>query len=456
MNNLTCFKAYDIRGQLGKEFNENIAYHIGRAYAEYFKPLRVIIGRDVRLSSEILKLAVVNGLQDSGVDVYDIGITGTEEVYFATVYLKMDGGIEVTASHNPINYNGMKLIQSDAKPVSINNGLLEIKKLVQNNIFTTVSFKNHIKCKNISILKEYVNHLLSYIDLTILKSMKLVINSGNGPAGHVIDEIEDRFNNNNIPITFIKIHHYPDGNFPNGIPNPLLSKCRYDTAKAILTHKADMGIAFDGDFDRCFIFDEKGNFIEGYYIIGLLAEIFLIHNIGSKIIHDSRLFWNTIDIVNRSGGIPIMSKTGHSFIKECMRKEDAIYGGEMSAHHYFRNFNYCDSGMIPWLLIIELLSIKEKNMSQLVFDSIKAYPTSGEINFKLFNISEKIKNIRNFYEDHALFIDITDGISIEFSEWRFNLRVSNTESLVRLNVESKGNVDLMNIKTKEILKYLNK
>lgn len=454
MSTLTCFKAYDIRGQLGEELNEDIAYRIGRAYGEYLKPQRVIVGGDVRLTSESLKLALANGLQDAGADVYDIGMSGTEEVYFATFHLGMDGGIEVTASHNPMDYNGMKLVRANAQPISGDTGLLAIKQLAEENSFTPVTENKRGSYQQISVLTEYVDHLLGYIDTATLKPTKLVINSGNGAAGHVIDEIERRFKQNNVPVSFVKVNHLPDGNFPNGIPNPLLPECRADTAKAVLEHQADMGIAFDGDFDRCFLFDEKANFIEGYYIVGLLAEAFLQKNPGSKIIHDPRLSWNTIDIVNQAGGIPVMSKTGHAFIKERMRKEDAIYGGEMSAHHYFRDFAYCDSGMIPWLLVSSLFSIKGMPLSQLVKDRIQAYPASGEINRKLSYASQKIKSIRDIYERDALRVDLTDGISIEYSDWRFNLRTSNTEPVVRLNVESKGDIGLMNEKTGEILTLL--
>jgi phosphomannomutase len=454
MSSLTCFKAYDIRGQLGEELNEDIAYRIGRAYGEYLKPQRVIVGGDVRLTSEALKLALANGLQDAGADVYDIGMSGTEEVYFATFHLGMDGGIEVTASHNPMNYNGMKLVRANAQPVSGDTGLLAIKQLAEENVFPSVVENERGSYQEISVLDEYVDHLLSYIDTATLKPMKLVINSGNGAAGHVIDEIERRFKRDNIPVSFVKVHHQPDGNFPNGIPNPLLPECRADTAKAVLEHQADMGIAFDGDFDRCFLFDEKANFIEGYYIVGLLAEAFLQTNPGSKIIHDPRLSWNTIDIVNRAGGIPIMSKTGHAFIKERMRKEDAIYGGEMSAHHYFRDFAYCDSGMIPWLLVAGLLSSRGKHLSQLVGDRMLSYPASGEINRRLVNAEKLIKQVHETYGSEAKKIDFTDGLSIELENWRFNLRTSNTEPVIRLNVESRADESVMKNKTEELLTLL--
>ncbi|QLH64347.1 phosphomannomutase/phosphoglucomutase [Serratia symbiotica] len=449
MNSLTCFKAYDIRGQLGEELNEDIAYRIGRAYGEYLKPLRVIVGGDVRLSSEALKLALANGLQDAGADVYDIGVSGTEEVYFATFHLGMDGGIEVTASHNPMNYNGMKLVRANAQPISGDTGLLAIKQLAQDNAFPPVAANKRGSYQQITILNEYVNHLLSYIDTTALKPMKLVINSGNGAAGHVIDEIERRFKRDNIPVSFVKVHHQPDGNFPNGIPNPLLPECRDDTAKAVLAHQADMGIAFDGDFDRCFLFDEQGSFIESYYIVGLLAQAFLHTNPGAKIIHDPRLSWNTIDIVNQAGGVPVMSKTGHAFIKERMRKEDAIYGGEMSAHHYFRDFAYCDSGMIPWLLVAALLSAKEKTLSQLVGDRMNKFPCSGEINYKVADIDKVLNEIEAIYGCDVE-IDKTDGISIELNDWRFNLRCSNTEALLRLNIEAKDDKNTVTRQIKEI------
>ncbi|MFP1741218.1 phosphomannomutase CpsG [Lonsdalea quercina] len=455
MSALTCFKAYDIRGELGPELNEDIAYRIGRAYGEFLKPKTIAVGGDVRLTSETLKQALARGLRDAGTDVLDIGMSGTEEIYFATFHLGIDGGIEVTASHNPMNYNGMKLVRENAKPISGDTGLRDVQRLAEENSFGPVDESKRGSYKQISILKEYVDHLMGYVNLSNFKRpMKLVINSGNGAAGHVIDEIEKRFQQAGAPVEFIKVHHEADGSFPNGIPNPLLPECRKDTADAVREYGADMGIAFDGDFDRCFLFDEHAEFIEGYYIVGLLAEAFLQKQPGAKIIHDPRLTWNTIDVVNNAGGVPVMSKTGHAFIKERMRKEDAIYGGEMSAHHYFRDFAYCDSGMIPWLLVAELVAVKGKTLSQQVGDRLLAYPASGEINRKLENAKQKIEKIRAIYEPDAENIDLTDGISIEYPEWRFNLRTSNTEPVVRLNVESKQDSSVMHRKTHEILDIL--
>ena len=449
---LSCFKAYDIRGKLDEELNEDIAYRIGRAYGEYLKPNQVVIGGDIRLTSEALKQSLANGLLDSGVDVIDLGMTGTEEIYFATSHLGVDGGIEVTASHNPMNFNGMKLIREQSIPISGDTGLKEIQRLAERNDFLPV--ENRGSLSQSSCMTAYIEHLLSYVDLTSLRPLKLVVNAGNGAAGPVIDAIEDAFNKHQMPIEFIKVYHQPDGNFPHGIPNPLLPENRADTTNAVLEHKADMGIAWDGDFDRCFLFDETGAFIEGYYIVGLLAEAFLVHELGAKIIHDPRLTWNTIDVVEKNGGTPVLCKTGHAFIKERMRAENAIYGGEMSAHHYFRDFAYCDSGMIPWLLVAGLMSDKSMPLSTMVADRIDAYPSSGEINFTLEDPVAAIAGIVEKYQPDALNIDTTDGVSLEFKDWRFNLRTSNTEPVVRLNVESRDNQALMEEMTENLRQLL--
>ena len=439
MSDLTCFKAYDIRGQLGTELNEDIAYRIGRAFAEFLKPKNVVLGGDVRLTSEELKQALANGIRDTGADVIDIGVVGTEEIYFATSYLETDGGIEVTASHNPLDYNGMKPVREHSKPISSDTGLLEIKAMAEANNFSAVNESARGSIKQVSILEPYLDHLLDYIDLSAIKPMKLVMNAGNGAAGHVVDAIESRFKAAGVPVEIVKIFNEQDGNFPNGIPNPILHENRAPTIDAVLAHKADMGIAWDGDFDRCFLVDEKGHFIEGYYIVGLLAEAFLAKNPGAKIVHDPRLTWNTIDVAKRGGGEAIQSKTGHAFIKERMRSEDAVYGGEMSAHHYFRDFFYCDSGMIPWLLVLELVSKTGNPLSELVKQMVAAYPSPGEINRKVSDAEAVIAAVTEKYQDQALVVDTIDGVSMEFPEWRFNLRMSNTEPVIRLNIESRGN-----------------
>lgn len=457
MKHLSCFKAYDVRGKLDSELTEEIAYRIGRSFGQFVyedQESKVVVGCDPRLSSESLKQAATNGLRDAGISVLDIGLTGTEEIYFATKHLGVAGGIEITASHNPIDYNGMKFVLADSKPITRSNGLDEVQRVAEEQTFSPVSPELRGEFYAISILNDYVDHLLSYIDLDELKPLKLVVNAGNGAAGHVVDAIEEIFAQRTVPVEFIKVHHEPDGTFPNGIPNPLIPERRKDTADAVIAHSADLGIAWDGDFDRCFFFDHTGQFIEGYYIVGMLAEAFLQKETGAKIIHDPRLTWNTVEVVQAAGGIPVQSKTGHAFIKERMREEDAAYGGEMSAHHYFRDFAYCDSGMIPWLLVIELLSQKGKTLKQEVEDRIKAYPSSGEINLKLESPAESIERVRLTYSQIANTFDATDGVSMEFDAWRFNLRSSNTEPVVRLNVESKGNELLMQQKTEELLSLL--
>lgn len=445
---LPCFKAYDIRGKLGEQLNEDIARRIGRAYGDYLKPRRVVLGSDVRLTSEVLKHALAEGLMESGADVIDIGMVGTEEVYFAAFHLDVDGGIEVTASHNPIDYNGMKLVGRGAQPISGDSGLKEIERLAAINDFAPSARKG--KLAQQSVLQPYIQHLLDYIEVSCLKPLKLVVNAGNGAAGHVVDAIESRFNTLGVPVEFIKVHHEPDGSFPNGIPNPLLPENRAATADAVRLHGADMGIAWDGDFDRCFLFDENGKFIEGYYIVGLLAEAFLSHKPGEKIIHDPRLTWNTIDIVKKARGIPIQSKTGHAFIKERMRAENATYGGEMSAHHYFRDFAYCDSGMIPWLLVAALMSESGKTLSSLVGDREAAFPCSGEINYQVNDAKAAMQRVEEHFAALGPSVDRTDGISLEFADWRLNLRSSNTEPLLRLNVEARGVAKMVADRVREI------
>ena len=454
MEKLTCFKAYDIRGQLGTELDEDIAYRIGRAYAEFLKPKNVVLGGDVRLTSESLKKALGEGIRDAGSDVIDIGMVGTEQVYFATSHLNAGGGIEVTASHNPIDYNGMKPIREGSRPVSSDTGLLDIKAIAEANDFGAVDPDKRGAFEQVSILEDYLDHLCGYIKLDAIKPMKLVMNAGNGAAGPVVDALESRFAKLNLPIEIIKIHNEPDGSFPNGIPNPILHENRASTIDAVIEHQADLGIAWDGDFDRCFLVDEKGQFIEGYYIVGLLAEAFLLKNPGSKIVHDPRLTWNTIEVVSRNGGEAIQSKTGHAFIKERMRLEDAVYGGEMSAHHYFRDFFYCDSGMIPWLLVMELMSSSGKPLSELVNAMMLAYPSPGEINRAVADPTSAIARVREHYETEALLVDEIDGVSMEFTDWRFNLRMSNTEPVVRLNVETRADALLLKQKELEILALL--
>ncbi len=443
-SDLTCFKAYDIRGRVPDQLNEDICYRIGRAFAAFLSPKRVVVGHDIRLSSPSMCDALTRGLRDAGVDVYDIGECGTEEIYFATEHFGMDGGIVVTASHNPKDYNGMKLVREGSRPISGDTGLNDIRDLVAKGDFPESGHEG--KLEPLDHRAAYVERLLSHVDRDRLKPLRIVVNAGNGGAGTIIDALEGA-----LPFEFIKVHHEPDGNFPNGVPNPLLEQNRAPTIEAIRAHGADLGIAWDGDFDRCFFFDEAGRFIEGYYIVGLLAAAFLENSRGEKVVHDPRLTWNTIDIVERLGGEAVQSKTGHAFIKERMRKENAVYGGEMSAHHYFRDFAYCDSGMLPWLLVTGLMSASGKPLSTLVDERMAKFPASGEINRRIDDPAALIAQVEQQYGKDGARVDHTDGLSVEFDDWRFNVRMSNTEPVVRLNVESRGNEALMRQKTEELL-----
>ena len=441
------FGEYDLRGVYPKYFNEEIAYRVGFGFARILGAKQVVIGNDIRLSSPVLKAALIKGLIDAGCDVVDIGQCGTEMMYFSTVHLGTDGGIMITASHNPKEYNGMKFVGKGAVPISRKSGLQKLEQFVMSEKTIEISSKQG-QIRTYDITMEYVNHILSYVDVSILKPFKIVVNAGNGAAGPILDKLEER-----LPFNMVKINNEPDGNFPNGVPNPLLIENREITAKAVIQEKADLGIAWDGDFDRCFFFDERGEFIEGSYIVGFLAEAFLVKNRGAKIVHDPRVYWNTVDIIKRNGGIPIMSKSGHSIIKDTMRREDAIYGGEMSAHHYFRDFAYCDSGMIPWLLVTELLSRHSEPMSSILQERIDMYPCSGEINSKIDDTDDVMDRIEKLYGENAHIIRL-DGLGIEHENWRMNLRKSNTEPYVRLNLETKHNRELLQSKTSEILSYI--
>ncbi len=440
---LSCFKAYDLRGRVPEQLNPELAEKIGRAYVDVTGARKVIVGYDIRLSSPEIAEALSAGLMAAGADVFDIGLCGTEQVYFATSHYGMDGGIMVTASHNPKDHNGMKMVGPESRPISSDNGLNDIRDRVLQP-FTDAQLRG--RRESLAVAAAYVDHLLGYVDVATLKPMKIVVNAGNGGAGLVIDDLEPL-----LPFSFIKLHHQPDGNFPNGVPNPILKENQAVTADAVVEHQAAMGIAWDGDYDRCFFFDENGRFIEGYYIVGLLADQFLRKAGGGKIIHDPRLTWNTIDLAQAAGGKAIESKTGHAFIKQRMRDEDALYGGEMSAHHYFRDFAYCDSGMIPWLLVAERLCQSGQTLSSLIDARIEAYPASGEINRTIDDPRKVIAAIEAKYSIGAKNVSHVDGVSIEFDDWRFNLRMSNTEPVVRLNVESRGDIPLMNEKTEELL-----
>jgi phosphomannomutase/phosphoglucomutase len=444
-----CFKAYDIRGQVPSDLNEEVAYRIGRALVVELQAKNIVLGRDMRLESPMLAEAMTRGLLEAGANVIDIGLCGTEEVYFATSDFEADGGVMITASHNPKGYNGMKLVKAQSRPISGDTGLNAIRDRVEScDLGALVTTPGKVRFELDKA--RYIAHLLTYVNVADLKPLKILADPGNGAAGPVLQELVAR-----LPFEWVMINVEPDGNFPNGVPNPLLPENRDLTRQALLENGCDLGLAWDGDFDRCFFFDQDGRFIEGYYLVGLLAEMLLKKSPGSKIIHDPRLTWNTIDQVRLAGGVSVQCKTGHAFIKECMRLEDAIYGGEMSAHHYFRDFAYCDSGMIPWLLVTALMSVSGKQLSQLVDERIAAYPCSGEINYRVSNVAAALEEVLKHYLPQSPQLDQTDGIGLDFPDWRFNLRGSNTEPLLRLNVESRRDPALVAVKVKEIEGLLN-
>lgn len=441
--NLECFKAYDIRGKVPGELNADLAYKIGRAIVTKLNAASIVIGRDVRESSPELSEALANGITDAGSSVIDLGLCGTEMIYFATPFLNADGGVMITASHNPPEYNGLKFVKKGSRPMGLSSGLNDVRDMILKDDLGKLSAQKAHVIK-IDLMKDFIQHLDKFYHRNQIKPFKVVVNAGNGCAGPALDELEPR-----LPIKMIKVFHEPDSTFPNGVPNPLLPENRQPTIDAILKNKADLGVAWDGDYDRCFFFDEKGNFIEGYYIVGLLAKSILKKNPGERIVHDPRLEWNTIKIVNEAGGTPVRSQSGHAFIKEKMREVNSIYGGEMSAHHYFRDNSYSDSGMIPFLLIMQLMSDENKTLSELVEEMVKSYPCSGEINTTLKDPKAKLEEIKAKYSDGEM--DELDGVSVTYPDWRFNVRISNTEPLLRLNVESRGNEKLMKEKTAELL-----
>ncbi|WP_318368526.1 phosphomannomutase CpsG [Enterobacter sp.] len=448
MDELTCFKAYDIRGEVGVTLTPEIVFRIGRAYAAWLQPRRVVIGADVRLSSDTLKMALAEGLRASGVDVIDIGMCGTEEIYFATRELAADGGIEITASHNPAQDNGMKLVREEARPISNDNGLLEIKALAQRNDFPPAArVGDYLAFDHRPV---WAAHLLRYLTSHALRPLRVVVNPGHGTAGPALDVLEAALRARGVNVEFIHLYHQPDGRFPAGVPNPMLKENRSATRNTVRLRNADFGVAWDGDFDRCFFFDEHGDFIESYYLVGLFAEHFLRQSPGSTVLLDPRLTWNTQEVVAKCGGRAVIGKTGHAFIKARMREEDAIYGGEMSGHHYFRDFGYCDSGMIPFILMLSILGQSTTPLSHYMAQAQQRFPVSGEINLTVASPEKVIERIAAHYSPACVERDSLDGLSMAFSDWRFNLRASNTEPLLRLNVETRGNPERLAEKTAEL------
>ena len=454
MTELTCFKAYDIRGEIGISIDEDIAYRIGRAVAQHLNAKSVVIGFDARETSPAFAAAASKGARDAGASVVNIGMAGTEEMYWAVTEFGACAGIEVTASHNPINYNGMKIVKSHSQPLDDANDFLEIKALAGSQEWLDVSEIGKEIDRADEARQAYVTRVLSFLNVGVLKPLKIVINSGNGAAGPTVDTIINRITTQGAPVEFIRVHHTPDATFPNGIPNPLIPENQAVTSDVVKENKADFGVAFDGDFDRCFFFDEQGIFVPGEYVVGLLSQAYLRKEPGARIVHDPRVIWNTLDAVKNAGGTPIAVKTGHAFIKQAMRESGAIYGGEMSAHHYFRDFAYCDSGMIPWLLVWELISTSGVSLGRLLNECRASFPTSGERNFRVKDSTACLKAAEARYGIYALSVDHLDGVSITFEDWRFNLRKSNTEPLVRLNVETRGDMKLLAAKIAELQRVI--
>jgi phosphomannomutase len=450
---MTCFKAYDIRGRLGDDLDEAVAGRVGRAFAEVLTARRVVLGRDCRASSEALSAAVAQGLMAAGAEVLDLGLSGTEEMYFAVTHLGADGGITVTASHNPMDYNGMKLVRAGSAPLDTAMGLASIRTLAEAGAFTASRGGGRITPAQ-DTRAAYVARVLSFLEVAALRPLRIVVNAGNGAAGPTFDAIAAEVAVRGAPLTFERLHHVPDGSFPNGIPNPHLPENRPVTAKAVIAAGADLGVAWDGDFDRCFLFDHEGHFVPGEYVVGLLAAAFLAKEPGATIVHDPRVVWNTQDIVARAGGHAVVSRTGHAFVKQALRDTDAIYGGEMSAHHYFRDFMYCDSGMIPWLLVAELISQRRRSLADLLAERRAAFPSSGEINFRLADPAAAISMVEAHFAPRATSVDHGDGLSVAFAQWRFNLRSSNTEPVVRLNVEARGSQELVDSGVAEVRSIL--
>ena len=444
----SSFKAYDIRGVYQENFDESLAADVARAMATFLHANAIVIGHDIRSSSPSIHKAMKDALNNMGVNTYDIGLCGSEMVYFASSNLEVEGGIMITASHNPKNYNGLKLVRKNAVPIGSDSGLQEIKEIINSKKNLKNACEILGKNEQVDISSTYINHLMSYSDLEKLAPLKIVTNAGNGCAGPYLDMLETK-----LPFEFIKLNNLPDADFPNDVPNPMLIEQQKIVGSAVIENNADFGIAWDGDFDRCFFFDENGRFIDGYYLVGLLAEHFIKDNPGERIVYEPRVVWNTEEIIDQYQGKPILSKSGHAFIKRKMKEENAIFGGEMSGHYYFRNFSYADSGMIPWIIIAEILSVSGKSFSQLINNRIESFPASGEINFKVRDTAKVITELKNQYKD-ANQINEIDGISMEFEDWRFNVRASNTEPLLRLNIETKNNTQLVTAKVEELSHFI--
>lgn len=463
---LKAFKAYDIRGEYPLEINEDLAYKLGLAFVAEYRAKVVVVGHDIRQSSPQLFAKLVAGICDAGANVISLDLCGTEEIYFNTVYLEADGGIMITASHNPKHHNGFKLVGRGAEPISGSTGLEALKNRILQEDFGPFSQKVpgdltrfldkqpylHALLAASSFssqLREPQSSLSSLSPVSSVAPLTIVCNSGNGCAGAIVDLLEPH-----LPYRLIKVHHEPDGAFPNGVPNPLLVERRAATQAAILANNADFGVAWDGDFDRCFFFDEKGNFVDSSYIVGLLATALLAKHPSSTIVIDTRQTLNSEEAIEKAGGEVVISAGGHSPMKRSMREFNALYGGEMSAHHYFRAFHYCDSGMIPFLLISQLLAKSDQTLGALVAAARKRYPCSGELNYLVVDSDLVITKIADYFRDEAISEDYLDGLSLRLEDSRINVRASNTEPYLRINIEGRGSTEIVKARQKEIEQLL--
>lgn len=445
---LTCFKAYDVRGVLGDNLDTGIAERIGRAFAELSGPGRVVVGYDARETSPELAKALAKGITSRGVDVLDIGLGGTEEVYFATGQYEACGGVMVTASHNPIEYNGMKLVGAGSRPLDPATDLKSLKSMAEADSYETSPEPGRIE--RLSFRSAFAEHVCGLAKPERIGPLRVLVNPGNGTAGATFDAVAGELMARGANLDIVRMHHEPDPTFPNGIPNPLIPENQVQTSERVVAEGADLGVAWDGDFDRCFFFDEKGSIVPGEMVVAILAEAALSREPGAKIVHDPRVTGAIRATISAAGGEAVVTKTGHAFLKAKMRETGAPYGGEMSAHHYFRDFFYCDSGMIPWVQFLEILSNRGTTASALVADLRARFPSSGEINFRVKDANATMERVVECMQAAAEEIDRLDGASIDFGTWRMNIRASNTEPLLRLNVETAGNTALLDEKVAEM------
>jgi phosphomannomutase len=448
MNRLDCFKAYDVRGRLGETLDEGIAARIGAAFGHVLGASHVVVGHDARASSPALKAAAIAGLREVGVDVTDIGLCGTEEVYFATGHLGADGGLMVTASHNPIEWNGMKLVGPGSRPIDPAAELARIRETAERQDWTPSPAPGTLR--QTDLRGDYAARVAGFARGFAGRPFRIVADAGNGTAGAAFDAVLERLVAAGAEIVVTRLRHAPDPTFPHGIPNPLLPENRAMTANAVRSAGADMGVAWDGDFDRCFFFDETGDFVDGQYVVALLARAALGLEPGATIVLDPRVTWATTEAVETAGGHAVLSKTGHAFVKAKMRETGAVYGGEMSAHHYFRDFFHCDSGMVPWVLMLSVLAAEGRPLSDLVADMRRRFPASGEINFRVADTAAAIAAVESALAPAAAVRGDLDGLTLEFADWRVNVRGSNTEPLLRLNVETRGDRGLLDRKVAEV------